>query len=210
MVWGPNTIRVDPDNMEEDLSDIGVATNMVRGALLNLGFDSKHDPSTERTPERWVKYILEFMQPYDLDEVLGPRFSAVHDNTSIHGMIIQEDIPYTAICEHHLLPFQGFAYVGYIPDTKILGLSKFTRLVHAVSHEKPGLQEGHTEKIADIIFNNIPAKGAIVVIKARHGCMGCRGVNAPGVTTTTSCIRGLFRDVQAAREEFLSLSGLRK
>lgn len=116
---------------------------------------------------------------------------------------------HTHNCEHHLLPFQGFAHIGYIPDSKILGLSKFTRLVHAVSHEKPGLQEAHTEEIADIIFEKIPAKGAIVVIKAKHACMGCRGVNAPGVTTTTSCIRGLFRDVQAAREEFLSLSGLR-
>jgi GTP cyclohydrolase IA len=187
------------------------AVTHIREALKLLGMDCSFDhPSITETPERWVRYLLEFMQPCDISKIIGTGFDNVSDEEgSIHSMVMQGHIPYTAMCEHHLLPFYGEAFIGYVPNERVIGLSKMARLVHAISHQKPGLQEAHTEALADAMFKNLASKGAMVVLRATHTCMSCRGINAVGAETTTSCIRGVFRDVPGAREEFLALSGIR-
>lgn len=186
------------------------AISLVRDALDLLGMEcDRAHPSILRTPERWISYLQEFMQPINLEEVLGPEFPASVEESSIHSMIVQSRIPYAAMCEHHLLPFWGEAFIGYVPNERIVGLSKMARLVDAVSHEKPGLQEAQCEKIADAMFDILKSKGSMVILRATHTCMSCRGVRAEGALTITSCIRGIFRDVPGAREEFLFLAGLR-
>ena len=121
-------------------------------------------------------------------------------------MIAQSNIPFRMLCEHHLVPAIGRAAIGYIPNKRVVGLSKLTRLVQAVGTERPSLQEYICDKVADLLFEHIDPKGVIVAIKAEHGCMACRGVNSPGVMTMTSSVKGVFRDVPAARDEFFQLT----
>ena len=191
-------LPIEVQNINEAIKHVGEALK-----LIGLNWDA--DPSTVRTPERFVNYLLEYMQPYSLREILGSGFESVHDNTTIHGMIIQRDIPYYAVCEHHLLPFWGRAYIGYVPNKRIIGISKMARLVEAVGKKSPGLQEAHTEEIADAMHDGLDSKGSMVIIEATHTCMSCRGVRADA-RTITSCIRGIFRDVGTAREEFMALA----
>jgi GTP cyclohydrolase I len=186
------------------------AITHIRDALRLLGMDcTSQNPSIQRTPDRFISYLLEFFNPFDVDELLGEGFEAVSDKSSIHGMVVQSKIPFRSVCEHHLLPMLGYAYVGYIPNKKIIGISKMTRLVEAYGTQQPTLQEAITEKVADALFDKLESKGSIVVIKAQHMCMSARGVGAPEVKTITSCVRGVFRDVSAAREEFFCLAGIR-
>ena len=186
------------------------AQQLVRQALEKIGFDPSASPSTMRTPERWLSYLLEFMQPFDLNDLMGSGFDAETNDTSIHGVIVQSNIPYNGVCEHHLLPYHGQAFIGYIPNGRVVGLSKMARLVHAIGHARPSLQEAQTEQIADVMFKHLDSKGSMVILRATHSCMSCRGINATGAITTTSCLRGLFRDVQPLREEFLAIAGLNR
>lgn len=163
------------------------------------------DPSTENTPTRFVKYLVEFHQPLDLKQVLGTPFD---DKSS--SMVIQHNIPFRMICEHHLLPATGRAALGYIPKKKVVGLSKLTRLVQGVGTEKPSLQEHICDRIAELLHNHLEPLGTMCVIQAEHGCMACRGVNSPGVITTSSCLRGVFLTNPDCRVEFLSLVGMGK
>lgn len=186
------------------------ASDHIREALSLLGMECVRDnPSIMDTPERFIRYLEEFFQPFQIQDIMGEGFEAP-DQTSIDEMIIQSHIPFVAICEHHLVPFWGEAFIGYIPDKRIVGLSKMARLVNAVGHEKPGIQEAMTQKIADVMFHGLESRGSMVVIKAVHTCMSCRGVRAIGASTTTSCLRGLFLVVPSARQEFLSLTGINK
>ncbi len=171
----------------------------VQGLLIAMGLDP-NEPGLEETPRRVASYLLEFVQPFP-DNIWSGTFDAKGHN----GIIALSNIPFRMICEHHLLPALGHAAVGYIPNKTILGLSKLPRLVDAVGTERPSLQEVVTDRIADLLGENIEPDGVIVVIKAEHTCMACRGIATPGVTTTTSSVRGLFRNVPAAREEFFHL-----
>jgi GTP cyclohydrolase I len=156
------------------------------------------------TPERFVRYLLEFSQPVDADVILSTKFEG-GDADGMQGMVVQSNIPFRMICEHHLLPAWGRAAVGYIPNGKVVGLSKLTRLVQRMGTAKPTLQELVCEEITQELVTNTGARGAIVFIQAEHSCMGCRGVNSPNVLTSTSRVSGVFRDVPAAREEFFNL-----
>jgi GTP cyclohydrolase I len=193
--------------MKSDRVALPTPTEQMQDVLESFGMDCSRNPSTKDTPRRFIKYLEEFFQPFLIKDIMGDGFE-VPDEGSIGGMIIQSHIPFVAICEHHLVPFWGEAFIGYIPGKRIVGLSKMARLVEAVGHEKPGIQEAMTERIADVMFSHLESKGSIVVIKAVHTCMSCRGVRAIGASTTTSCLRGLFLVVPAAREEFLSLAGI--
>ena len=121
-------------------------------------------------------------------------------------MVILKDIPFYSMCEHHFLPFHGIAHVGYLPDGRIVGLSKLARAVEIYAR-RPQVQERLTSQIADCLEGVIGAKGAGVVIEAEHLCMTSRGIRKPGSAMVTSAMRGRFRDDEATRQEFLRLIG---
>ncbi len=168
-----------------------------------LGLDLQGEGLRD-TPRRVTQYLQEFNQPFKASELLKEGFKAPGTHSSL---IVQSPVPFRMMCEHHLLPALGFASIGYIPSKRVIGLSKIPRLVDAVGTERPSIQEAIGDRIADILCEQIEPKGAIVVLNAEHTCMSCRGVATPGVITTTSSVRGVFRDVPQARSEFFSLIG---
>jgi GTP cyclohydrolase I len=119
-------------------------------------------------------------------------------------IVLVRDIAFNSMCEHHLLPFMGQAHIGYLPDGKVLGLSKLARVVEVVSH-RPQVQERMTEEIADLLEKDLGAKGVAVVVEATHTCMTIRGVRKPGSLCVTSAMKGLFRSNVSSRAEVLSL-----
>ena len=119
-------------------------------------------------------------------------------------MVLIRDIPFTSTCEHHFLPMIGKVHVGYIPDGKVVGLSKLVRLVEGYSR-RPQLQERFTAQVADTLYEELRAQGAIVVAEANHLCMTVRGVQKPGSVTVTSAARGIYAKDQRTRQEAMSL-----
>jgi GTP cyclohydrolase I len=173
-----------------------------------LGSTYESDAEIEKTAERFIRYLAEFNRPYMPSEVLGELFIGAKVQT-VGGMIVENNIPFRMMCSHHLLPAIGQAWVGYIPRKHVVGLSKIPRLVQAVGTSRPGMQEVFAEEIADVLHDYVDANGTIVVVRSVHTCMACRGIYTPDVTTSTSCVRGLFRDVPQARSEFFSLADLK-
>ena len=174
----------------------------VRNMLEILGEDVNRE-GLKDTPQRVAKmYVQELFRGLYEDPVeIFDR--GVFDET--HGeLVLVRDIPFYSLCEHHLVPFYGKAHVGYIPYKKALGLSKIARVVRAVA-ARPSIQERITTQTADLIDQQLEPRGVMVIISAEHLCMSMRGVQAPGTFTTTSAVRGVFRDVPAAREELLAL-----
>ena len=167
-----------------------------------LGFDEfLLDPSMCDTPERVARMLLEYRQPLNPVDL----FKTFDVAPGYHEMVIQKHVPFSMLCEHHLLPAMGHAAVGYLPYMKVIGLSKIPRLVRAVGFERPSLQERIGERICDLMEEHLSPRGVAVVIEAEHGCVACRGVKSPGIRTVSSHIRGAFRDNHVARQEFLSL-----
>lgn len=179
----------------------------IASALEALGIDLT-DENFKDTPDRFLSYLLEYLQPYNPNEVLKVDFNSTHPVAGYKGMIVQTNIPFRTICPHHLLPVLGRCHIGYIPTTRLVGLSKLTRIVKSVGCEMPRMQETCTDLLADILEKHLQAKGVMVVIAANHSCMQGRGVLTDNTPTTTSSVRGLFRDVQICREEFFALTGI--
>ncbi|MFI5079630.1 MAG: GTP cyclohydrolase I FolE [Streptosporangiales bacterium] len=174
----------------------------VREILLAIGEDPDRDGLID-TPARVARaYTEQFsgltQQPED---VLTTVFDADHDE-----LILVRDIEIYSTCEHHLVPFFGFAHVGYIPNEKgqITGLSKLARLVDVYAR-RPQVQERMTSQIADALMTVLEPRGALVVIEAEHLCMSMRGVRKPGAKTVTSAVRGSMRDSDRTRAEAMSL-----
>ena len=119
-------------------------------------------------------------------------------------VVLVRDISFNSMCEHHLLPFMGKAHIGYIPDGRVIGLSKLARVVEAVSR-RPQVQERMTEEIANLLEDELGAKGVAVVVEATHTCMTIRGVRKPGSVCVTSAMKGLFRRNQSSRSEVMQL-----
>jgi GTP cyclohydrolase I len=137
----------------------------------------------------------------DPDEVLSTTFDEQHDE-----LVLVKDIPLYSICEHHLVPWHGWAAVGYIPgvDGRITGLSKLARLVDLYAR-RPQVQERLTSQVADDLVRKLMPAGVIVVVQAEHLCMAMRGVRTPGSLTMTSAVRGTFKSDPRTRAEALSL-----
>jgi GTP cyclohydrolase I len=141
-------------------------------------------------------------------------FSGLHSDPARHlqkcfqeafdELVLVREISFNSLCEHHLLPFMGVAHVGYLPNGQVVGLSKLARVVEEVSH-RPQVQERMTDQIADLLSEELDAKGVVVVIEATHTCMTIRGVRKPGSRTVTSAVRGLFKTNQSSRAEVMSL-----
>lgn len=168
-------------------------------SLLGIDLQSEH---FAKTPERFVKYLTHYLQPYDPEYDLGKSFQTEED---FHAMVVESDIPFTAICAHHLVPFTGVAHIGYIPRGRVVGLSKLVRVIDGIAHRSPSVQEEIGDDTADAIMRYLKPSGVIVVIQAVHGCMACRGISKPNIITSTSSVRGAFRDVAQARNEFFQL-----
>jgi len=155
------------------------------------------------TPQRVAEMYAELFSGLDAD----PKAEMVVDfEEGYEEMVILRDIPFYAMCEHHLLPFYGIAHVGYIPSPggRVVGVSKLARVVE-ICARRPQLQERMTQQIADAIFEALKPIGVAVVIQAEHLCMVMRGIKKPGTTVITSSVRGNFRSKVATRSEFLSL-----
>ena len=155
------------------------------------------------TPARFVKAWAHFTQGYTQDPsvVLKTFEDGAED---VDEMVVQRNIPLWSLCEHHLLPFWGHATIAYIPSSKILGLSKFTRLVDVFARRLQ-VQERLTVEIATALENHLAPRGVGVSLTCRHSCMESRGVCKDGETTTTTKLLGVLRTDAAARAEFLRL-----
>ncbi len=175
--------------------------NAVKDILESIG-ENPHREGLIRTPERVAKAWKFFTSGYeqDIKKVLnGAVFKEKYDE-----MVIVKDIDFFSMCEHHLLPFYGKAHVAYIPNGKIVGLSKIPRLVEVFSRRLQ-VQERMTQQIADTLFQTLEPDGVAVVIEARHLCMMMRGVEKQNSVATTSAMLGSFRDDERTRNEFLKL-----
>jgi GTP cyclohydrolase I len=178
---------------------------LARAMLTRIGEDPARE-GLRRTPERFERALRYLTSGYhqDPEKVLnGAMFSVCYDQ-----MVVVKDIDLFSLCEHHILPFLGKCHVAYIPDKRVVGLSKIPRLVNMFSRRLQ-IQERLTNQIAQAIQKVIEPLGVGVVIEARHLCMVMRGVEKHGSETITSAMLGAFRDNQRTREEFLSLIGRR-
>jgi GTP cyclohydrolase IA len=172
----------------------------VREILLAVGEDPDREGLRE-TPDRIARMYEEMFSGlhHDAASVLKKTFVEKYDE-----MVVVKDITFDSICEHHLLPFFGKAHIAYVPNGKIVGLSKVARVVEIVAR-RPQVQERMTEELADLVMDELGAQGAGVILEASHTCMSIRGVRKPGSICTTSAMRGIFRANLTTRSEFLSL-----
>jgi len=173
---------------------------LIKELIVNLG----ENPGREGllgTPERVAKSYGKLFGGYKEDP---KKLIKVFDNEGYDEMIIAKDIDFYSTCEHHMLPFIGRAYIGYIPDNKIIGLSKLPRLVEIFARRLQN-QERMTKQIADTLNNLLKPRGVGVVIKAEHLCMKARGVEKQNCVISTSSFTGLFIKNQNTRAEFLNL-----
>jgi GTP cyclohydrolase I len=159
------------------------------------------DPGREGlkdTPARYSRFLSEFLdkKPFRL---------TTFDANGYDEMVVVSHIPCYSICEHHLVPFFGEGTIAYIPDKKLVGLSKLPRTLEHFSRQFQ-LQQRITMQVADFLVETMHPKGVGVKLEARHLCMEMRGIKSPGVQTTTSCLKGLFKSNPLTRSEFLNLA----
>lgn len=186
-----------PDVNDTDLVWAGVR------AMLRIAGRNPDDPGLVRTPDRVLRAWREqTAQPGEPAALLSVAFD---DAPHYDELIMVGPVPFASVCEHHLLPFTGHAWVGYIPNgAGVVGLSKLARLVEHYARQ-PQMQERLTAQITDALVTYLNPQGAACVVKAVHTCMTLRGVQKPGALMTTSSMQGAFRDDPAARAEFMGL-----
>lgn len=182
----------------------GVDEERVRAAVVELIAAIGEDPEREglrETPRRIADMYAEIVAGLYSDprHLLDVRFEEGQDE-----MVILKDIPFYSLCEHHFLPFHGVAHVGYVPEGKVVGISKLARVVELFA-KRPQLQERLTGQIADCIMDALQPDGVAVVVEAEHLCMTMRGVKKPGSRMVTSAMRGHFKKRSVTRAEFLAL-----
>ena len=182
----------------------------IESIILDLLKEIGEDPEREglqKTPHRVAKSWTTFAKGYKQtpEEVVG---DAVF-NEQCDEVIAVKDIDFFSLCEHHLLPFKGVAHVGYLPEKKIIGLSKIPRIVDIYARRLQ-VQERLTQQVADALQDVLNPKGVAVVIEAEHLCMQMRGVEKKSSFMITSAVRGAFRENNKTREEFLSIIGKRR
>lgn len=172
----------------------------VREILAAVGEDPDREGLRE-TPARVARMYAEL-------------FAGLHDDPRVHlrkfftekydEVVLVRDISFNSMCEHHMLPFTGVAHIGYLPNGRVVGLSKLARVVEVVSR-RPQVQERMTETIADLLVDELDAKGVTVVVEATHTCMTIRGIRKPGSLCVTSAMRGVFRSHLSSRSEIMTL-----
>lgn len=192
--------EVERENMTSEGFDKPALRNAVRAIIRAIGEDPNREGLRE-TPRRVADMYAEVFWGlrHDPAEVLGVTFEVEHQE-----MVLVRDIPFYSMCEHHFLPFHGVAHVGYIPNGRVVGLSKLARALDILAR-RPQLQERMTSQLADAIMSSLEPAGTGVVIWAEHTCMTMRGIKKPGSQTVTSAMRGVFRHQAATRAEFVNL-----
>jgi len=191
----------DPGGAENRLPiDLDRIRRAVREILIAVGEDPDREGLLE-TPDRVARMYAEVFSGLRQDprSYLQKLFTQKYDE-----LVLVKDIRFESFCEHHLLPFIGSAHVAYIPNGRVVGLSKIPRVIDALA-KRPQLQERLTEELADLLMAELGAKGVAVVVEASHSCMTIRGVHKPGSSMITSALRGACKDRAATRAEVLSL-----
>jgi GTP cyclohydrolase IA len=181
--------------------DVVAAASAVEDLMRALGMDVD-DAGLRRTPSRVANAYAEMLAPREFGLTTFPNDEGYDE------LVVARDIPFTSICEHHLLPFVGTAAVGYLPGNRILGLSKLARVVELFAR-RPQVQERLTKQVASWLDDHLNPRGVGVVMTAEHSCMTLRGVRAQGSSTVTSAMLGLLRDDPRTRAEFMSLASTR-
>jgi GTP cyclohydrolase IA len=182
------------------LMDLKRIENAVREILIGVGEDPDRE-GLAKTPSRVARMYAELFGGLESDpgSLLETRFTETYDE-----LVVLRSIPFNSMCEHHLMPFEGQAAVAYLPDGKVVGISKLARVVDAFA-KRPQVQERLTSQVADILMERLHAKGVAVVIEAVHTCMTCRGVKKSGTVMITSAVRGMCRSDPRTRSEVMSL-----
>jgi GTP cyclohydrolase I len=179
--------------------DAAAVERAARDLLIALGRDPS-DESLRDTPRRVAAAYEEMLSPEPFEVTTFPNDGAYDE------LVVVRDIPFHSLCEHHLLPFQGVAHVGYLPGERIVGISKLARVVDHFARDLQ-VQERLTAQVAGWLQRHLSPKGVGVVLEAEHLCMSIRGAAKPGSRTMTSALHGLVRDDQRTRQEFLALAG---
>jgi len=182
--------------------DLVAAEQAAAKLLAALGMDLD-DETVAGTPARMVRGYAELLTPREFTLTTFPN------NEGYDELVLARRIPFTSLCEHHMLPFTGVAAVGYLPGARILGLSKLARVVELFAR-RPQVQERLTTQVARWLDTQLTPRGVGVVIEAEHTCMTLRGVAAHGATTVTSALLGTVRSDPLTRSEFLALAGQRQ
>jgi GTP cyclohydrolase I len=201
VVPGARARRTRSSSQDEASSDQDPIEALVTQLLLHMG-EAPERNGLLNTPKRFAKAVRFMTQGYrqDIDHLLnGALFPIEYDE-----MVIVKDIDFFSMCEHHLLPFFGKCHVGYLPNKKVVGLSKIPRVVDTFSRRLQ-VQERLTVQIAETLKNKLNAHGVAVVMEARHLCMMMRGVEKQNTVAVSSSMLGVFRTQQQTREEFLKL-----
>jgi GTP cyclohydrolase I len=196
-----DSITETPEVAFRETAGEGSITELVRKMFVEVGEDPTRE-GLQNTPERFEKAFRFLTSGYDQDpaKILnGAMFSVCYDE-----MVVVKDIELYSLCEHHLLPFFGKCHVAYLPNKKVVGLSKIARLVNMYSRRLQ-IQERLTNQIATTIEEQLSPQGVGVIIEARHLCMVMRGVEKQNSLAVTSAMLGAFRDNKETRDEFLSL-----
>lgn len=184
------TKPVDLKRIEKAVSEI----------LCAVGEDPKRE-GLQGTPGRVARMYAELLDGmrHEPGEHLESVFHEKYDE-----IVLLRDIPFYSVCEHHLMPFIGKAHVAYLPDGKVLGVSKLARIIDSFARQLQ-LQERLTEQIADFLMTSLKPKGVTVVLEASHSCMTIRGIKKPGAVMVTSALRGIFKSDPRSRSEVMAL-----
>jgi GTP cyclohydrolase I len=197
---GPSCEPDDADGAPRSPVDLNRIEAAVREILAAVGEDPDREGLLE-TPARVARMYAEMFSGLHADpsEHTKKFFAEKYDE-----VVLVRDISFCSMCEHHLLPFTGKAHIAYVPNGKVIGLSKLARVVEVVSR-RPQVQERMTETIANLLESDLGAKGVAVVVEASHSCMTIRGVRKPGSMCVTSAMKGLFRSNLSSRSEVMQL-----
>ncbi len=188
------------ESAEHPGMDLPRIERAVREILFAIGEDPDRS-SLRETPARVARMYAELFS--GLHTQPGRHLQKVFEE-NYDELVLVRDISFNSTCEHHLLPFMGVAHVGYLPKGRVTGLSKLARVVEEISR-RPQVQERMTHQIADLVDEELDAKGVIVVLEATHTCMTIRGIRKPGSLTVTSAVRGLLKSNQSSRAEAMAL-----
>jgi GTP cyclohydrolase IA len=169
----------------------------LRRVLSNLDCEQE---VVENTPKRFVSALDELLSGYEENDLAAIQF----DHSSLDSLVICKDIEFYSLCEHHLLPFHGVVNIGYIPNGKVIGLSKLPRVVNHFARRLQ-IQEHFTSQIASYLEGQLNPRGVAVAVEAEHMCVRMRGIKNQGATMVTSEIRGEFRSEPETRAEFMQL-----